>query len=93
MTPLLPLPMIMTLSNKFIRSIRIQSNLIEMSMVQQLEEMHRTIHKLNNELITKEAKEKSLEEKVVQLMHNHEKQSEKIRQQNEQTQLIIYHYS
>ncbi|RDY09415.1 hypothetical protein CR513_06206, partial [Mucuna pruriens] len=31
-----------------------------------------------------EAKEKSLEDKVVQLMHNHEKQSEQIRQQSEQ---------
>ncbi|RDX63415.1 hypothetical protein CR513_58158, partial [Mucuna pruriens] len=51
------------LSNKFIRSTRIESNLIEMSMVELLEEMHEMIHKLNNELIAKEAKEKSLEEK------------------------------
>ncbi|RDX79112.1 hypothetical protein CR513_40505, partial [Mucuna pruriens] len=51
------------LSNKFIKSTHIQSNLIEMQMVQ-LEEMRKTIHKLNNELIAREAKEKLLEEKV-----------------------------
>ncbi|RDX97656.1 hypothetical protein CR513_19552, partial [Mucuna pruriens] len=34
-------------------STRLRSSLIEMSMVKQLEEMHETIHKLNNELITK----------------------------------------
>ncbi|RDX85631.1 hypothetical protein CR513_33149, partial [Mucuna pruriens] len=50
-------------------------SLIEMPMIKQLEEMCKTIHKLNNELIAKEAKEKSLEEKVVQLMHNNEEQS------------------
>ncbi|RDX81743.1 hypothetical protein CR513_37544, partial [Mucuna pruriens] len=37
------------------------------------------------------AKEKSLEEKVVQLLHNHEEQSEQIRQQNQQMQLILQH--
>ncbi|RDX81167.1 hypothetical protein CR513_38196, partial [Mucuna pruriens] len=60
------------LSNKLIHSTCIQTNLIKMSIVEQLEEMHKTIHKLNNKLITKEAKKKSLEEKVMQLMHNHE---------------------
>ncbi|RDX90325.1 hypothetical protein CR513_27825, partial [Mucuna pruriens] len=60
------------LTNKFIRSTCIPTNLIEMPMVQQIEEMRMTIHKLNNELLGKEVKEKSLEEKVVQLMHNHE---------------------
>ncbi|RDY10875.1 hypothetical protein CR513_04548, partial [Mucuna pruriens] len=35
--------------------------------------------------------EKSLEEKVVQLMHNHKEQSEQIGQQNQQMQLILYH--
>ncbi|RDX58456.1 hypothetical protein CR513_62228, partial [Mucuna pruriens] len=46
----------------------------------------------------KKAKEKSLEEKVVQLLHNHEEQSDQIRQQNEkmeqqnqQMQLILQH--
>ncbi|RDX73014.1 hypothetical protein CR513_47430, partial [Mucuna pruriens] len=47
-----------------------------MSMVQQMEEMRETIHKLNNELVEKTAKEKSLEEKVVQLLHNHEEKIE-----------------
>ncbi|RDX62705.1 hypothetical protein CR513_58932, partial [Mucuna pruriens] len=65
------------LTNKFMYSTRIPTNLIDMLMVQQMEEMHETIHKLNNEL------EKSLEEKVVQFLHNHEEQSEQIRQQNE----------
>ncbi|RDY13673.1 hypothetical protein CR513_01373, partial [Mucuna pruriens] len=65
---------------KFMHLTRISTNLIEMSMVQHMEEMRKTIHKLNNELIEKEAKEKSLEDKVVQLLHSHEEQSEQIRQ-------------
>ncbi|RDX96833.1 hypothetical protein CR513_20465, partial [Mucuna pruriens] len=56
-----------------------------------MEEMRETIDKLNNELKEKTAKEKSLEEKVVQLLHNHEEQSEQIRQQNQQIQLILQH--
>ncbi|RDY03006.1 hypothetical protein CR513_13469, partial [Mucuna pruriens] len=62
-----------------------------MSMIQQLKEMREIIHKLNNELIAKEVKEKSLKEKMVQLMHNHEKQSEQMQQQNQQIQLILHH--
>ncbi|RDY01062.1 hypothetical protein CR513_15668, partial [Mucuna pruriens] len=65
------------LTHKFMRSTRIPTNLINMLMVQQMEEMHETIYKMNNEL------EKSLEEKVVQLLHNHEEQTEQIRRQNE----------
>ncbi|RDX69761.1 hypothetical protein CR513_51083, partial [Mucuna pruriens] len=74
MTPLLPLSMIMTyimtlLEVRMAKGTYMNlSNLIEMSMVQQLEEMHEIIHKLNNELIAKEANEKSLEEKVVKLL-------------------------
>ncbi|RDX88551.1 hypothetical protein CR513_29843, partial [Mucuna pruriens] len=60
------------LTNKFIRSTRISTNLIDISMVQQMEEMCETIHKLNNELVGKTVKEKSLEKKVVQLLHNEE---------------------
>ncbi|RDX82426.1 hypothetical protein CR513_36775, partial [Mucuna pruriens] len=79
------------LTNKFVRSTRISTNLIDKPMVQQMEKMRETIHKLNNELLEKIAKEKSLEEKVVQLLHNHEEQSEQIRQQNQQMQLILQH--
>ncbi|RDX92168.1 hypothetical protein CR513_25736, partial [Mucuna pruriens] len=43
-----------------IRSTCLQPTLIEMPMVEQVEEMCEMIHKLSNELITKEAKEKSL---------------------------------
>ncbi|RDY04632.1 hypothetical protein CR513_11633, partial [Mucuna pruriens] len=53
------------LTNKFMRSIHIQTNLIDMPMVYQMEEMRETIHKLNNELVEKTTKEKSLEEKVL----------------------------
>ncbi|RDX88796.1 hypothetical protein CR513_29562, partial [Mucuna pruriens] len=60
------------LTSKFMHSTCIPINLIEMSMRQQMEEMHDTIHKLNNELVEKKTKEKSLEEKVMQLLHNHE---------------------
>ncbi|RDY12874.1 hypothetical protein CR513_02271, partial [Mucuna pruriens] len=41
------------LTNKFMRSTRILTNLIDMSMVQQMEEMRETIDKLNNELVEK----------------------------------------
>ncbi|RDY09531.1 hypothetical protein CR513_06088, partial [Mucuna pruriens] len=41
------------LTNKFMRSTHILTNLIDMSMVQQMEEIHETIHKLNNELLEK----------------------------------------
>ncbi|RDX66988.1 hypothetical protein CR513_54191, partial [Mucuna pruriens] len=58
------------LTNKFMHSTCIPTNLIDMPMVQQMEEMH--------ELVLKTTKEKSLEEKVVQLLHNHEEQSEQI---------------
>ncbi|RDX82247.1 hypothetical protein CR513_36989, partial [Mucuna pruriens] len=40
-------------------------------------QMRKTIRKLNNELVEKTV-EKSLEEKVVQLLHNDEEQSEQI---------------
>ncbi|RDX66326.1 hypothetical protein CR513_54918, partial [Mucuna pruriens] len=80
-----------SLTNKFVHSTRIPTNRIDMQMVQQIEEMRETIHKLNNELKEKTAKEKSLEEKVVQLLNNHEEQSEQIRQQNQQMQLILQH--
>ncbi|RDY07224.1 hypothetical protein CR513_08698, partial [Mucuna pruriens] len=71
------------LTNKFMLSTRILTNLIEMPKVQQVEKMRKTIDKLNNELITKEVKEKSLKDKVVQLLHNYEEQSDQIQQQNE----------
>ncbi|RDX99748.1 hypothetical protein CR513_17161, partial [Mucuna pruriens] len=71
------------LTNKFMCSTHILTNLIEMPTVQQMEEMRESIFKLNNELIAKEAKKKSLENKVVQLLHNNEEQSEQIQQQSE----------
>ncbi|RDX69872.1 hypothetical protein CR513_50954, partial [Mucuna pruriens] len=48
------------LTSKFMHSTRILTNLIEMPMVEQMEEMRETIHKLNNELLEKKANEKSL---------------------------------
>ncbi|RDX81040.1 hypothetical protein CR513_38335, partial [Mucuna pruriens] len=41
------------LTNKFIYSAHILTNLIEILMIQQIKKMRKTIHKLNNELILK----------------------------------------
>ncbi|KAG4974623.1 hypothetical protein JHK87_031444 [Glycine soja] len=68
----------------------------------QIEEMRETINKLNAELLAKANKEKTLEEKMLQMMENHDHQSqemrqqmqqqnEQIRQQNEQMQRILQH--
>ena len=68
----------------------------------QIEEMRETINKLNVELLAKANKEKTLEEKMLQMMENHDHQSqemrqqmqqqnEQIRQQNEQMQRILQH--
>jgi len=68
----------------------------------QIEEMHETINKLNVELLAKANKEKTLEEKMLQMMENHDHQSqemrqhmqqqnEQIRQQNEQMLRILQH--
>ena len=47
----------------------------------QIEEMRETINKLNVELLAKENKEKTLEEKMLQLMETHDHQSQEMRQQ------------
>ncbi|KAG4921249.1 hypothetical protein JHK86_050062 [Glycine max] len=50
-------------------------------MEDQIEEMCETINKLNVELLEKANKEKTLEEKMLQLMENHDHQSQEMRQQ------------
>ena len=66
----------------------------------QIKEMCETINKLNAELLAKANKEKTLEEKMLQMMENHDHQSKEmrqqmqeqnkqIRQQNEQMQCIL----
>ena len=61
----------------------------------QIEEMRETINKLNVELLAKANKEKTLEEKMLQMMENHDHQSQEMRQQmqqqNEQMQRILQH--
>ncbi|XP_028223195.1 uncharacterized protein LOC114404453 [Glycine soja] len=47
----------------------------------QIKEMCETINKLNAELLAKANKEKTLEEKMLQLMENHDHQSQEMRQQ------------
>ncbi|KAH1228983.1 hypothetical protein GmHk_10G028857 [Glycine max] len=46
----------------------------------QIEEMRETINKLNVELLAKANKEKTLEEKMLQMMENHDHQSQEMRQ-------------
>jgi len=45
----------------------------------QIEEMRETINKLNAELLAKANKEKTLEEKMLQMMENHDHQSQEMR--------------
>ncbi|RDY14048.1 hypothetical protein CR513_00944, partial [Mucuna pruriens] len=51
------------LTNKFMRSTRIPTNLIDMPMVQQMEEICKTIHKLNNELVEEKLRRSHLRRK------------------------------
>ncbi|RDY04276.1 hypothetical protein CR513_12031, partial [Mucuna pruriens] len=51
------------LTNKFMRSTRIPTNLIDMPMVQQMEVICETIHKLNNELVEKKLRRSHLRRK------------------------------
>ena len=71
-------------------------------MEDQIEEMHETITKLNVELLAKANKNRTLEEKMLQLMENHDQQRQEMRQQmqeqnekncqqNEQIQHILQH--
>ena len=62
-------------------------------MVDKIEEMYETTQKLNVELMAEGDKEMTLEEPMVQQMHKHEQQKEKIRQKNEQMQLILQHFN
>ncbi|KAL5131826.1 hypothetical protein HKD37_12G034628 [Glycine soja] len=90
-----------TLSKRFSCSKSTPSTFIAL-VEDQIEEMRETINKLNAELLAKANKEKTLEEKILQLMENHDHQSqemrqqmqeqnEQIRQQNEQMQRILQH--
>ncbi|XP_029126314.1 uncharacterized protein LOC109794080 [Cajanus cajan] len=88
-----------TLSKKFSRSTHAQSTLSQPPMVEAIEEMRQTIDKLNAELLAKEDKERMLEQKMEQLMKNHElqnehmrQQSERMHQQDQQMQLILRHF-
>jgi len=63
-----------TLSKRFSCSKSGPSNSIA-PMEDQIEEMCETINKLNVELLSKANKEKTLEEKMLQLMENHDHQS------------------
>jgi len=69
-----------TLSKMFSCSKSVPSTSIA-PMEDQIEEMRETINKLNVELLEKANKEKTLEEKMLQLMENHDHQSQEMRQQ------------
>ncbi|KAL5180445.1 hypothetical protein HKD37_01G001584 [Glycine soja] len=66
-----------TLSKRFSCSKSVPSTSIA-PVENQIEEMRETINKLNAKLLAKENKEKTLEEKMLQLMENHNHQSQKI---------------
>ena len=53
--------------------------------------MREIIQKLNDELMTKQVNEQTLEEKMELLMETHEEQSERLRKQDEKIQLILQH--
>ena len=71
------------LSKRFNSSTSAHLTTSQAPVVHQIEEMHEIIQKLNNELMTKHVKERSLEEKMELLMKNHEEQSERMRKQDE----------
>ncbi|XP_068476270.1 uncharacterized protein [Phaseolus vulgaris] len=63
----------------------------QVPIVHQIEEMREIIQKLNDELMTKRVNERTLKEKMELLMKTHEEQSERLRKQDEQMQLILQH--
>ncbi|KAG5063712.1 hypothetical protein JHK85_004895 [Glycine max] len=71
--------MLGTLSKRFSCSKSAPSTSIA-PVEDQIEEMRETINKLNVELLEKANKEKTLEEKMLQLMENHDHQSQDMRQ-------------
>ena len=86
------------LNKRFTISTSAYSSTSQTPVVHQIEEMCETIQKLNVELMAKDAKERTLEEKMKHLIKNHEQQSEhmcqqdeQMRQQNEQMKLILQH--
>ena len=87
-----------TLSKNFYNSVGAHSSTSQALVVHQIEEMRETIQKLNAELMAKNAKENTLEEKVEHLLKDHAEQSERMheqnermRQQDEQMKLILQH--
>jgi len=86
------------LSKRFHSSTSAHSTTSQTPLVHQIEEMREIIPKLNDELVTKHVKERTLEEKMELLMETHEEQSERMhkqddlmRKQNEQMQQIMQH--
>ncbi|XP_068502302.1 uncharacterized protein [Phaseolus vulgaris] len=79
------------LSKRFNSSTSAHSAASQAPVVHQIEEMREIIQKLNDELMTKRVKERTLEEKMELLMKTHEEQSERMRKQDEKMQLILQH--
>jgi len=71
------------LSKRFNSSTSAHLTTSQAPVVHQIEEMHEIIQKLNNELMTKHVKERSLEQKMELLMKTHEEQSERMCKQDE----------
>jgi len=59
------------LSKRFTTSIGAYSSTTQTPIVHEIEEMCETIQKLNAELLAKDAKKRTLEEKMKHLMKNH----------------------
>ena len=64
------------LSKRFNSSTSVHSATSQAPVVHQIEEIREIIQKLNDELMTKRVKERTLEEKMEVLMKTHEEQSE-----------------
>ena len=86
------------MSKRFNSSTSVHYATSQAPVVHQIEEMCEIIQKLNDELMTKHVKERTLEEKMKLLMKTHEdknehmrKQDELMRKQNEHMQLITQH--
>ena len=71
------------LSKRFNSSTSVHSATSQAPVVHQIEEIREIIQKLNDELMTKRVKERTLEEKMELLMKTHEEQSDRMRKQDE----------
>ena len=82
-----------SLSKRFSCTKSASSALSQSHVAEQIEEMRETIQKLNAELMTKNEKEKTLEETMGKLIEDHKQQSEQMRLQNERMEFLLQHFN